>query len=109
MKPSETQNVESKQSWHDEYLKWVCGFANAHGGKLVIESEGLDAPNARETINETISETIKSRPGIPRADLIAVIGWSRSTVARAVAELVVVWTIERRGSKKTGDYYFKSK
>ena len=104
----ETQTIEFKQSWHDEYLKWVCGFANAHGGKLVIESEGQDAPKARETINETISETIKSRPGISRVDLIAVIGRSRSTVARAVAELVEAGTIERRGSKKTGGYYFKS-
>ena len=32
----ETQNIEFKQSWHDEYLKWICGFANAQGGKLVI-------------------------------------------------------------------------
>ena len=32
----ETQTVEFKQSWHDEYLKWICGFANAQGGKLAI-------------------------------------------------------------------------
>ena len=32
----EDQNIEYKQSWHDEYLKWVCGFANAQGGKLII-------------------------------------------------------------------------
>ena len=32
----ETQTVEFKQSWHDEYLKWICGFANAQGGKLTI-------------------------------------------------------------------------
>jgi hypothetical protein len=25
----ETQNVEFKQSWRDEYLKWICGFLNA--------------------------------------------------------------------------------
>lgn len=35
----ETQNVEYKQSWHDDYLKWICGFANANGGKLFI---GID-------------------------------------------------------------------
>lgn len=23
---NESQNIEYKQSWHDEYLKWVCGF-----------------------------------------------------------------------------------
>lgn len=33
---SEQQNIEYKQSWRDEYLKWVCGFANAQGGKIYI-------------------------------------------------------------------------
>ncbi|MDH5414995.1 MAG: putative DNA binding domain-containing protein [Flavobacteriaceae bacterium] len=32
----EDQNIEWKESWRDEYLKWVCGFANASGGKIVI-------------------------------------------------------------------------
>lgn len=32
----ENQNVEYKESWRDEYLKWVCGFANAQGGELYI-------------------------------------------------------------------------
>ena len=32
----EHQTVEWKQSWRDEYLKWICGFANAQGGTLVI-------------------------------------------------------------------------
>ena len=33
---SENQNIEYKESWHDEYLKWLCGFANAQGGILYI-------------------------------------------------------------------------
>jgi ATP-dependent DNA helicase RecG len=33
---SETQNIEYKQGWHDDYLKWVCGFANAQGGVIFI-------------------------------------------------------------------------
>jgi len=32
----EQQNIECKQSWHDDYLKWVCGFANANGGVIYI-------------------------------------------------------------------------
>jgi len=32
----EHQNIEYKQSWHDDYLKWVCGFANAQGGVIFI-------------------------------------------------------------------------
>jgi len=33
---AENQNIEWKESWRDEYLKWICGFANANGGKIVI-------------------------------------------------------------------------
>jgi ATP-dependent DNA helicase RecG len=33
---SESQNIEWKKSWHDDYLKWVCGFANAFGGTIFI-------------------------------------------------------------------------
>ena len=36
---SEKQNIEYKQSWHDDYMKWVCGFANAIGGMIYI---GID-------------------------------------------------------------------
>lgn len=36
---SESKNIEYKTSWKDECLKWICGFANASGGKLYI---GLD-------------------------------------------------------------------
>ena len=32
----ENQHIEWKESWRDEYLKWICGFANAEGGVLVI-------------------------------------------------------------------------
>jgi len=32
----EQQNIEWKESWRDEYLKWICGFANAQGGKIYI-------------------------------------------------------------------------
>ena len=30
----ENQNTEYKQSWHDDYLKWVCGCSNADGGQV---------------------------------------------------------------------------
>ena len=32
----ESQSIEYKESWRDEYLKWVCGFANAQGGTIYI-------------------------------------------------------------------------
>jgi len=36
---TEHQSVEYKESWRDEHLKWICGFANAQGGKIFI---GID-------------------------------------------------------------------
>ena len=41
---SEHQQLEYKQAWRDEYLKWFCGFANADGGVLHIGKD--DAGNA---------------------------------------------------------------
>lgn len=36
---AESQNIEYKLNWRDEYLKWICGFANAQGGKIYV---GID-------------------------------------------------------------------
>lgn len=35
----ESQNIEYKKIWKDDYLKWICGFANAQGGVIFI---GID-------------------------------------------------------------------
>jgi ATP-dependent DNA helicase RecG len=32
----ENQSQEFKLIWKDEYMKWLCGFANASGGKLYV-------------------------------------------------------------------------
>ena len=32
----ENQDIEYKQNWRDEYLKWICAFANGEGGTLYI-------------------------------------------------------------------------
>jgi len=36
LKKDENQDIEFKESWRDEYIKWICGFANAKGGKIYI-------------------------------------------------------------------------
>jgi predicted HTH transcriptional regulator len=43
IKKDENQNIEFKQTWRDEYLKWICGFTNAKGGKIYI---GVDDDGA---------------------------------------------------------------
>jgi ATP-dependent DNA helicase RecG len=53
---SEHQQLEYKQVWKDEYLKVLCGFANADGGKLVIgkndRSEAVGVSNARKLMED---------------------------------------------------------
>ncbi|MDR0606159.1 MAG: putative DNA binding domain-containing protein [Bacteroidales bacterium] len=64
---SESQNIEYKSSWHDDYLKWVCGFANAQGGKIYIGMNDaatvVGLPN-QKTLMEEIPNKIKNNMGI---------------------------------------------
>lgn len=34
----EMQNIEWKAKWKDDYLEWICGFANAQSGKIYIDA-----------------------------------------------------------------------
>lgn len=45
----ENQNIEWKESWRDDYYKWICGFANAQGGSLLIGKD--DNGNVRHLKN----------------------------------------------------------
>lgn len=53
---SETQNIEYKSVWKDEYLKWICGFANAQGGTLYIGKDDngkvVGVKNAKKLLDE---------------------------------------------------------
>ena len=41
---AEHQQLEWKEAWRDEHLKWVCAFANAEGGTLVIGRDDAGRP-----------------------------------------------------------------
>lgn len=63
----ESQNIEYKESWRDEYLKWVCGFANAQGGAIYIgiRDDGTVAGVADgKQLLEDIPNKIKDTMGI---------------------------------------------
>ena len=51
----------------DEYLEWICGYANAQGGKIYIgcDDEGnvVGLPNARKLL-EDIPNKIRDAMGI---------------------------------------------
>ena len=52
----ESQHTEWKESWRDDYLRWVCGFANAEGGTLVIgrndRGQAVGVSNAARLLEE---------------------------------------------------------
>jgi ATP-dependent DNA helicase RecG len=64
---SETQNIEYKSSWHDDYLKWICGFANAQGGRIYIGKDdagtAVGVENYKRLMDE-IPNKIKNQLGI---------------------------------------------
>ncbi|MDR0516033.1 MAG: putative DNA binding domain-containing protein, partial [Fibromonadaceae bacterium] len=52
----EQQNIEYKSDWKDEYLKWICGFANAQGGTLFIGKNNngnvIDLKNVKKLLED---------------------------------------------------------
>ncbi len=64
---AESQNTEYKSSWRDEYLKWICGFANATGGKIFIgiddKGEIVGVTDAKKLL-EDIPNKVKDTLGI---------------------------------------------
>ena len=52
----ESQTVEFKETWRDEYLKTVCAFANADGGTLYIgindKGEAVGVDNIKKLIED---------------------------------------------------------
>jgi ATP-dependent DNA helicase RecG len=64
---SESQNIEWKRSWHDDYLKWVCGFANAVGGTIYIgkDDDGvLTHLENHKVLMEALPNKIRENLGI---------------------------------------------
>ena len=63
----EHQIVDWKSKWDDEFLKWICGFANAQGGRLEIgkdDSGKVVALSNLQKLMDDLPNKIKSTMGI---------------------------------------------
>lgn len=63
----ESQNTEWKESWRDEYLKWICGFANAQGGNIYIgmnDSGQVTGISDSKKLLEDIPNKVQTTMGI---------------------------------------------
>lgn len=64
---NEAQTIEWKRSWRDEYLQWICAFANTQGGTLMIGKDDKGLPTGLsnpQKLLEDIPSKIKSHLGI---------------------------------------------
>ena len=52
----EHQIIEWKESWRDEYLRWICGFANAQGGILVIGKNDKGTPVGVQNVRKLLED-----------------------------------------------------
>ncbi len=99
----ESQNIEWKQSWSDDYLKWICGFANAQGGRIYIGKDDAGQitglKNAKKLL-EDLPNKIRDHLGLmPHINLLDEYG-------KAFLEIIVepaTVPISLRGS-----YYWRS-
>ena len=62
MNIQESQTVEFKESWRDEYLKTICAFANTDGGTLYVgindKGEAVGVDNSKKLIEDIPNKII---------------------------------------------------
>lgn len=67
MTNKEKQEIEWKSIWKDNYLEWICGYANNLGGKLYIgiDDDGkiIGVDNAKKLL-ESLPSKIRDALGI---------------------------------------------
>ncbi len=118
----ESQNIEHKESWRDEYLKWICGFANAQGGRVYIgvdddrqvtgveDSKRLmeDIPNKiRDVLGiivdvNLLKEHVLKNHRVTNGDVQKMLGVSKPTATRLLQKLDAVLELVGHG---VGSYY----
>ena len=101
----ENQNVDWKVKWRDEYLEWVCGFANAQGGSLEIgrNNDGIVvglSDSEIERLLDVLPNKIRNTTGV-LADV---------DVRSEVGKRYVVITVNPYPAPVTyrGRYYYRS-
>ena len=118
---SESQNIEWKEAWRDEHLKWVCGFANAQGGDglwlrfpLSAAYQVPDSPvgsatipktnraTTQETTQERILALLEAEPELTQRMLAERVGLTPDGVKYHLTKLRAAGAIRHVGSTKAG-------
>lgn len=100
----ESQNIEYKQVWKDDYLKWICGFANAQGGTifngelLIIFYFSKEYQNAITNTKGSIVENIVENQRYIVENIIEKLPKTQSQIIRIILEDPSVTTKEIAGT-----------
>ena len=108
----EDQYTEYKESWRDEYLKWVCAFANANGGRQVtfmkniyteeyLKKMGLNERQIKAILHIKTNGQITS--GIYSTENKI----TDRTALRDLNELIAKKIIYKTGGKRGAKYFLK--
>jgi len=99
----EKHNVEWKQSWRDTYIKWLCGFANAQGGLLVIGKN-----DAGEVVG--VGNAAKLLEDIPNKvrDILGVVADVRLRKSKGLEYIEIRVEASPHPVSYKGQYHFRS-
>ena len=71
----ESQIIEYKQSWRDEFLKEICGFANAQGGTLYIgvddRGNAVGLQHAQKLLEDIPNQSVMTMGVMPNVNLLS--------------------------------------
>lgn len=99
----ENQHIEWKESWRDEYLKWIAAFANTDGGELHI---GVNDKGAIVGVSKA-SKLLEDLPNKTR-DLLGVIPSIKMIEENALAYIVITVDPYPFPVSYKGKYYLRS-
>lgn len=101
---TENQNIEWKESWRDEYIKWICGFANAQGGILFI------GKNDKGEVVETLPDSKQLCEEIPNKvrDLLGIMVDVNQIVEHGKVYIEIVVESYPYPINYKGQYHYRS-
>jgi len=89
-----------------QYLKWICGFANAQGGSIFIgvnDQKEVVSSGLQKSLQKTLS-LIADNPYITAQQIADKIGITRVGVAKQLKKLQEQGFIRRIGPDKGGHW-----
>lgn len=117
VRAQESQNIEYKQSWHDDYLKWICGssltaklpapeFKEDFGGLSVVLKK--EAEKTLVKSSEKILRLLEENPVLAIAELAEIIGISARAVEKNIKNLQQKSRLRWVGPDKGGHWEVKA-